>query len=110
MTLCNSSVNSISFVHVLMSQTLVVGVITCARKTSDKHNNKYLQSPTVTLTWHACKYKVHKLHQKYIIEDYLHKHHQRYNLDDVPRVEFMYLVFTPVPGESYCRRLKSLLL
>ena len=22
--------------------------------------------PTVTLTWHACKYKVHKLHQRYI--------------------------------------------
>ena len=23
------------------------------------------ESPTVTLTWHACKYKVHKLHQTY---------------------------------------------
>ena len=23
--------------------------------------------PTVTLTWHACKNKVHKLHQKYIL-------------------------------------------
>ena len=23
--------------------------------------------PTVTLTWHACKYKVHKLHQRYIL-------------------------------------------
>ena len=23
------------------------------------------ESPTVTLTWHACKYKVHKLHQRY---------------------------------------------
>ena len=23
------------------------------------------QSPTVTLTWHVCKYKVHKLHQRY---------------------------------------------
>ena len=22
---------------------------------------------TVTLTWHACKYKVHKLHQRYIL-------------------------------------------
>ena len=21
----------------------------------------------VTLTWHACKYKVHKLHQRYIL-------------------------------------------
>ena len=25
-------------------------------------------------------------------------------------VEFMYLVFTRMPGESYCRQLKSLLL
>ena len=36
----------------------------------------------VTLTWHGCKYKVHKLH------------HQ-----DVPLVEFMYLAFTCIPGE-----------
>ena len=26
------------------------------------------ESPPVTLTWHACKYKVHKLHQKYILD------------------------------------------
>ena len=25
------------------------------------------ESPTVTLTWHACKYKVHKLRQSYIL-------------------------------------------
>ena len=25
---------------------------------------------------------------------------------DVPVVEFMYLVFTPMPGEGYCRRLR----
>ena len=31
-------------------------------------------------------------------------------LKDVPLVEFMYLVFTHVPGESYRRRLRSLLL
>ena len=29
---------------------------------------------------------------------------------DVPLVEFMYLVFTRMPGESYRRRLRSLLL
>ena len=29
---------------------------------------------------------------------------------DVPVVEFLYRVFTRVPGESYCRRLGSLLL
>ena len=31
-------------------------------------------------------------------------------LKDVPLVEFMYLVFTRLPGESYRRRLRSLLL
>ena len=31
--------------------------------------------------------------------------------EDVPLVEFMYLVFTHMPGESYCRQLlRSLLL
>ena len=29
-------------------------------------------------------------------------------IEDVPLVEFMYLVFTHMPGESYCRRLRSL--
>ena len=31
-------------------------------------------------------------------------------IEDVPLVEFMYLVFTRMPGESYSRRLRSLLL
>ena len=26
------------------------------------------ESPTVTLTWHACKYKAHELHQRYILK------------------------------------------
>ena len=59
------------------------------------------ESPTVTLTWHACKYKVHKLYQRYIPWWYI---------EDVPVVEFMYLVFTRKPGESYRSRLRSLLL
>ena len=41
----------------------------------DNHLSKYVtqaqqqrpESPTVTLAWHACKYKVHKLHQRYIL-------------------------------------------
>ena len=32
------------------------------------------------------------------------------SFEDVPLVEFQYLVFTPIPGESRCRRLGSLLL
>ena len=32
------------------------------------------------------------------------------HFEDVPLVEFMYLVFTCMPGESYCTGLKSLLL
>ena len=39
------------------------------------------ESPMVTLTWRACKYKVHKLHQRYILE-----------FENVPLVEFIYLV------------------
>ena len=30
--------------------------------------------------------------------------------EDVPLVEFTYLIFTRMPGKSYCRRLRSLLL
>ena len=64
-----------------------------------KYNNKDLSHPQ-WLTWYACKYKVHKLHQDVpLVED-----------EDVPQVEFMYLVFTRIPGESYCRQLRSLLL
>ena len=33
-----------------------------------------------------------------------------HTLEDVPLVEFMYLVFTRMPGESYRRRLRFLLL
>ena len=32
------------------------------------------------------------------------------NLEDIPQVEFMFLVFTGMPGESYRRQLRSLLL
>ena len=34
---------------------------------------------------------------------------RHYTIEDVPLVEFMYLVFTRMPGESYRRRLGSLL-
>ena len=43
---------------------------------------------------------VHKLHQEYI----------PCLFEDVPLVEFMYLAFERIPGESYRRRLRSLLL
>ena len=51
------------------------------------------ESPTVTLTWHTCKSKVQR---------------PKRNPDDVPLVEFMYLVFTRMPDESYLRRPRSL--
>ena len=50
------------------------------------------ESPTVTFTWHAYKYKVHKLYQRCIFAS---------SCKDVPLVEFMYLVFTRMPGESF---------
>ena len=35
------------------------------------------ESPTVTLTWHACKCKAHKLHQRYILS--IRKTSHKYN-------------------------------
>ena len=46
------------------------------RNTSTKQRH---ESATVTLTWHACKYKVHKLHQRYIS-----KGTERYQTNFVP--------------------------
>ena len=37
-------------------------------------------------------------------------HSSRFLIEDVPLVEFMYLAYTRMPGESYRRRLGSLLL
>ena len=48
-----------------------------------KDNNKDL-SHLQQLTWHACKYKVRKLQQMYILKLPF--------TGDVPLVEFMYLV------------------
>ena len=45
----------------------------------------------VMFNWHACKYKAHKLHQRYIL---IEVHHE-----DVPLVE-LYLVFTCMPSET----------
>ena len=58
------------------------------------------ESPTVTLTWYASKYKVHKLHQRHIPGSF----------ENAPPVEFMYLAFTRMPNESYGRRIRSLFL
>ena len=65
---------------------------------------------TVTLNWHASKYKVHKRHQL-SPRHMVHKLHQWYvhPTEEVPPVEFTYLIFTRVPGESYCGRLRPFL-
>ena len=69
--------------------------------------------PTVTLTWHACKYKVYKLHQRYILCVPCIYTHTRWELCTLIlhtcQVRVMYLVFTHTPGESYHRWLGSLL-
>ena len=41
---------------------------------------------------------------------YLHACQVRVTVEDAPLVKYMYLVFTRLPGESYRRRLRSLLL
>ena len=45
--------------------------------------------PAVTLTWHASKYKAHKLHQRYTA-------YPVFMSEGVPVMEFMHLVFTSV--------------
>ena len=55
-----------------------------------------INSPTISPTWHASKYKVHKLHQKYIFNVPLLEF---MIFEDAPLVEFMYLVSTSMPGE-----------
>ena len=40
--------------------------LTGAQKMS--YENKAAEVPTATLTWHASKYKVHKLHLQYILK------------------------------------------
>ena len=55
----------------------------------------------VTLTWHACKYNIYKFHQRYLWQSL----QTLYLLAcQVPLVEFTYLVFTCMPGESYHRQ------
>ena len=38
------------------------------------HQQQRVESPTVTATWHASKYTVHELHQKYIRSVLLYSH------------------------------------
>ena len=71
-----------------------------ARTASNQHSNRP-ESPTLTL--HASKYKVYKLHQRYILKERL----STISSEDVLLVECMYLVFTRMQGESYSRRLTS---
>jgi len=47
------------------------------------------ESPTLTLTWHACKYKGHKLHQI-----------ERMRIRGCTSGGVLYLVFARMPGES----------
>ena len=53
---------------------------------------------------------VHKLHQRYIRLKKKEKKKRIFYFEGVPLVEFIYLEFTIIPGESYRRRLRSFLL
>ena len=49
------------------------------------------KSPTVTLTWHACKHKVRKLHLRsgmHVNTRYINSTRGTPSLEDVPLVEF----------------------
>ena len=66
------------------------------------HTQQKPESPVVTLTWHASKYKVHKLHQRYILYCFS---------KGVPLVGVVYLIFTHMQGERVTSgRRRSLLL
>ena len=43
------------------------GVNQCSKDVTQVQQQRP-ESPTVTLTWHACKHKGHKLHQRYILK------------------------------------------
>ena len=64
-------------------------------------------TPSLTLTWHACKYRYvsDKLHQRYILCTYC-VHQRMYLWWSL----YVYTVFIGMPGESYCGQLRSLLL
>ena len=51
--------------HITLSANM--GVNLRAKSVTQVHQQRP-ELPTVTLTWHACKYKVHKLHQWYILK------------------------------------------
>ena len=63
----NELVNLHQRIALYKSYLLLLLLLTSARKPSHKHNRP--ESPTVTLTWHASKYKVHKRHRNYIVKD-----------------------------------------
>ena len=54
-------------VKIILHQNQHTRELISTRKTSHKHSNKDLSRLRYTLTWHASKYKVHKLHQRYIL-------------------------------------------
>ena len=65
---CNIYVHSVDFIgcflFFLSKNKKAKRESSNARKTSHKQ-----QTPTVTLTWHTSKYKVHKFNQRCILED-----------------------------------------
>ena len=84
--LCGLTYNRVA--HCVYDRNQHTRELISARKTSHKHNNK-----TLTFVTYG---NFHKLRQRYI--------------KDVPLVEFVCLVFTRMPSESYRRQLGSLLL
>ena len=72
-------------------------------------------SPTETVYINYCNYLYCiGTNEEYpwwsLCTSYLHACQARVTSDDVPLVEFMYLVFARMPGESYRKRPRSLLL
>ena len=79
----------------------------------NQHTREFEDVPLLslcTLYLHACQWELLWMYLWCsLCTLYLHACQVRVTVN-VPLMEFMYLVFTRMPGESYCRRLRSLLL
>ena len=78
----------------------------CATETGKMFDSQHTDTTRVTLTWHASKYTVYKLHQSHIP---WWSSCALYVSEDVPLVEVMYPAFTRMPCESYHEQLWFLL-
>lgn len=72
-------------------------ILLARRLTFNKGHNNRPESPVTSVTWHASKYKVSRLHQKYIL-----KLHRKYTFGGVGTfgAPLVYVAFTGMPNDK----------